>query len=48
MRIIIIVCCLFMVGCASTSNVVYDPNDAIIDAECALKNSVLNIHDEVS
>ncbi len=43
MRYFIILSCLFMFGCATI-----DPNEAIIDQECTLKNSIPNIHDEIS
>lgn len=53
MKIAIILCSFICVGCASTSQLTFDEQvideyDQIIDDECAIKNSVPSIHDELS
>lgn len=42
MKIIIVLISIIFMGCAST-----DKYDDIIDAECAIKNSVESIHDKI-
>ncbi len=42
----LIVICIFLTGCTSMNQLTYEEM-AIIDAECALKNSVSDIHDEI-
>ncbi len=46
------VICVFLSGCTSMNQLTYeemiiDSNDPTIDAECALKNSVPDIHDQI-
>lgn len=41
----LIIICLFLSGCTSMNQLTYE--EMVIDAECAVKNSVPDIHDEI-
>lgn len=42
----LIVICVFLSGCTSINQLTYEEM-TIVDAECALKNSVPDIHDQI-
>ena len=46
LKLIIICAIIFLTGCASMNQITRE--EQIIDAECALKNSVPDIHDEIN